>query len=113
MTIDDIKNAKNEIQKYEENTKDFIYAAAIGGAMGVLLTGVSDKSTPVTLGLSALVACAYAVGVANTPEFGLYDADAKNIAIVGGCGFAYSAIVGAVANHFIGKNINEKDYSDL
>lgn len=109
-TTEDFKIAKNFIAKVESNIKDFTIAAGVGAAAGVLLTAMNEKSNAVTIGVSALAGLCYTVGINTTPQIGLYEPDAGNLAIVAGVGFAYTGFVGAIGNRFLGTEKDEKEF---
>lgn len=107
-TLNDILNAKKSIEKYESNRSDFTTAAAAGVIGGVILTAMSERSNALTVGISILAGAAYTANVSTNPEIGLYDSNASALAIVGGVGLGYTALVGAIGNHLIGSS-NEKE----
>ena len=112
ITLEDMSNAKNLIESYEENMRSYTIAAGIGSAAGILMTGMSERATPLTIGLATLSGVFYTANIAANKEIGMYEANLTNVAVVGSIGFMNSALTGYLGNRFLG-NSNEGKEFDL
>lgn len=94
----------------EENRDNYTMAATIGAAAGLAITVMDERSNLLTTLVTAAVGTAYVAGIHTQRELHLIEATNTNMAIVGGIGLGYTALVGAVANRLAG---DKPDASEL
>lgn len=90
----------------EENRDNYTCAAAVGAGIGLGITVMDERSNLLTGLVTAAIGTGYVAAIHTNRELHLIDSSTANMAIVGGIGLGYTALVGAVANRLAGDKPN-------
>lgn len=100
----------NLLSAMEENRDNYTMAATVGAAAGLALTVLDERSNLLTGLVTAAIGTGYVAAIHTNRELHLIQSSTANMAIVGGIGLGYTALVGAVANRLAG---DKPDASEL